>query len=374
MNQKSLSNLSKEMPTVYGFLERITFWNEENDFVVARLQEKGKKELTTIVGNLSGINPGESLKLTGRWVNNKTYGEQFQVEWFEVTVPATVNGIKKYLGSGLIKGIGRVMAERIVKNFALDTLEVIEKTPERLSEVEGIGPKRIAMISKAWEEQKEIKDIMIFLQGHGVSATYSAKIYKQYGNKAIEVVRENPYCLARDIQGIGFLTADKIAQNLGIDPHSIIRAKGGLIYVLNELTDQGHVYFPEKDLIRKAMEILKVDEKVITKALSELTKEKEICLEEIDTDKPHQGIYLTPFYVAETGVAQKLKSLKESSSTIRPIDSKKAIEWVQKKAQYPTCRKTERSYCPGDKIKGTGDNRRPGHRKNHHHQGNIKNF
>jgi len=319
------------MPTVYGFLERITFWNEENDFVVARLQEKGKKGLTTIIGNLSGINPGESLKLTGRWVNNKTYGEQFQVERFEVTVPATVNGIKKYLGSGLIKGIGPVMAGRIVKNFALDTLEVIEKTPERLSEVEGIGPKRIAMISKAWEEQKEIKDIMIFLQGHGVGATYSAKIYKQYGNKAIEVVKDNPYCLARDIQGIGFLTADKIAQNMGIDPHSLIRAKGGLIYVLNELTDQGHVYYPEKDLIRKAMEILKVDEKVITQALSELTKEKEICLEDIDTDKPHQGVYLAPFYVAETGVAQRLKSLKESSSTVRPIDSDKAIGWVQKK-------------------------------------------
>lgn len=230
------------MLIIYGFLERITYYNEENDFVVARLQEKGKKELSTIVGNLSGINPGESLKLTGRWVHNKRFGEQFQVERFEVTVPATLHGIQKYLGSGLIKGIGPIMAERIVKKFGLDTLEIIEKTPERLSEVDGIGPKRIAMITKAWEAQKEIKEIMIFLQGHGVSATYSAKIFKQYGNQSIEVVKENPYRLARDIHGIGFITADKIAQNLGIDPNSLIRAKAGVVYVLNELTDEGHVY------------------------------------------------------------------------------------------------------------------------------------
>ena len=244
--------------------------------MVAKLQEKGKKDLTTIVGNLSGINPGESLKLSGRWVHNKKFGEQFQVETFEVTVPATVHGIKKYLGSGLIKGIGPVMAERITKKFALETLDIIEKTPERLSEVDGIGPKRIAMITKAWEEQKEIKEIMIFLQGHGVSATYSAKIYKQYGNQSIGIVKENPYRLARDIHGIGFITADKIAQNIGIDPKSLIRAKAGVIYVLNQLTEDGHVYYPEGDLIREAEEILKVDQEIITKAIAELSREKEI--------------------------------------------------------------------------------------------------
>jgi len=234
------------MPTIYGLIERITYHNEENDFVVAKLQEKGKRELTTIVGNLTAINPGESLKLSGRWVHNKKFGEQFQVENYEVTVPATVHGIRKYLGSGLIKGIGPIMAERIVKKFTLDTLEVNERTPERLSEVDGIGPKRIAMITRAWEEQKEIKEIMIFLQGHGVSATYSAKIYKQYGDRSIEVVKENPYRLAQDIYGIGFITADRIAQNMGIDPNSLIRAKAGIIYVLNQLTEEGHVYYSLK--------------------------------------------------------------------------------------------------------------------------------
>ena len=232
------------MSTIQGFLERITYYNEENHFVVAKLQEEGKRDLTTIVGNLSGINAGESLKLTGKWVYNKKFGEQFQVENYEVTVPATVHGIRKYLGSGLIKGIGPIMAERIVKKFALDTLDIIEKKPERLSEVDGIGPKRIAMITRAWEGQKEIKEIMIFLQGHGVSASYSAKIYKQYRDRSVEVVKENPYRLAQDIHGIGFITADRIAQNMGMNPNSLIRAKAGIIYVLNQLTEEGHVYYP----------------------------------------------------------------------------------------------------------------------------------
>ncbi len=319
------------MPIIYGFLERLTYYNEENGFVVAKLQEKGKKELTTIVGNISGINVGESLKLSGRWVHNKKFGEQFQVEKFEVTVPATVHGIKKYLGSGLIKGIGPIMAERIVKKFALETLEVIEKTPERISEVDGIGPKRIAMITRAWEEQKEIKEIMIFLQGHGVSAAYSAKIYKQYGNESIGIVRENPYRLAKDIYGIGFITADKIAQNLGIDPNSLIRAKAGLIYVLNQLTEEGHVYYPEGHLIRKTKEILNVDEEIILQALMELTKEKELVLEDLVPEKDLRAVYLASFYVAETGIAQRLMDLKESSSNIRPIHAEKAIEWVQQK-------------------------------------------
>ena len=270
------------METIQGSIERITYYNEENGFVVAKLQEKGKKELTTIVGNLAAINPGESLKLTGRWVYNKKFGEQFQVEASETTVPATVMGIRKYLGSGMIKGVGPVLADRIVDTFGLDTLGIIEKIPERLSEVEGIGRKRIEMIMKAWEEQKGIKEIMIFLQGHGVSPAYSAKIYKHYGNRSIEVVKENPYRLARDMYGIGFITADKIAQNIGIDPNSLVRAKAGLIYVLNQLTEEGHVYYPKTDLINKAKEILKVDQEIIASAIDDLSREKEMFLEDVN--------------------------------------------------------------------------------------------
>jgi exodeoxyribonuclease V alpha subunit len=319
------------MSIIHGLLERISYHNEENDFVVAKLREKDKRELTTIVGNLSGINPGESLKLTGQWVHNKRFGEQFQVETFEVTIPATLLGIQKYLASGLIKGIGPIMSERIVEKFGLHTLEVIEKKPERLSEVEGIGPKRISMIKKTWEEQKEIKEIMIFLQGHGVSASYSAKIYKQYGSQSIEMVRENPYRLAHDLYGTGFITADKIAQNLGIDRNSLIRAKAGLIYVLNQLTEEGHVYYPENQLIHKAREILHVDEEIIFQALRELSKEKELFLEDLEPEGNLRAVFLAPFYVAETGVAQRLMNLKESPSNIRPIHPEKAIEWVQQK-------------------------------------------
>ncbi len=299
--------------------------------MVAKLQEKGKKEMTTIVGNLAGINVGESLRLTGRWVHNKRFGEQFQVDHYEIAVPATVHGIQRYLGSGLIKGIGPIMAERIVRQFGLNTLEIIEKTPERLSEVEGIGSKRIEMIRQAWSEQREIREIMVFLQGHGVSAGYSAKIYKQYGNESISIVRENPYRLARDIYGIGFLTADKIAQNVGIDPNSLIRAEAGLIYVLNQMTEEGHVYYPEALLIRKAREMLRVDEEVLLQGLTELAREKEIVIEDRDSEGEQRAVYLASFYVAETGIARRLMELKESPSHVRPIHPEKAIDWVEKK-------------------------------------------
>jgi exodeoxyribonuclease V alpha subunit len=329
------------MSIIHGLLERISYHNEENDFVVAKLRERDKRELTTIVGNLSGINPGESLKLTGKWVQNKRFGEQFQVETFEVTIPATLLGIQKYLASGLIKGIGPIMSERIVERFGLQTLEVIEKKPERLSEIEGIGPKRISMIRKTWQEQKGIKEIMIFLQGHGVSAAYSAKIYKQYGSLSIEMVRENPYRLAHDIYGTGFITADKIAQSLGIDRNSLIRAKAGLIYVLNQLTEEGHVYYPENQLIHKAREILHVDEEIIFQAVRELSKEKELFLEDLDPEGNLRAVFLAPFYVAEKGVAQRLMNLKESPSNIRPIHPEKAIEWVQQKLGIELARKQE---------------------------------
>ncbi|OGP92961.1 MAG: recombinase RecD [Deltaproteobacteria bacterium RBG_16_48_10] len=319
------------MTLISGILEKITYLNEKNGFVVAKIQEKGKRGLTTIVGNLPGIHSGESLRLTGKWVQNRRFGEQFQVEAFEITIPATVQGILKYLSSGLIKGIGPMMAGRIVDLFGLNTIEVIEKTPERLSEVEGMGPKRVAMITEAWKEQREIKDIMIFLQGHGVSAAYSAKIYKQYGNQSIQMVRGNPYRLSQDIHGIGFITADRIAQHLGISPHSLIRAKAGLIYVLKELAEEGHVYYPETNLVQKAEGILKVEREIILQAMRDLSEEKEIFLETIDLKRDLKAVYLAPFYYAEAGSADRLKRLMEHPSNVRSIHGDKAIEWIEEK-------------------------------------------
>ncbi|WP_034629873.1 SF1B family DNA helicase RecD2 [Desulfotruncus alcoholivorax] len=326
------------MQTIFGYLERITYYNEETNFTVARLQEKGKAGLTTIVGNMAGINPGESLRLTGKWINNAKYGEQFQVEKYETVVPATVNGIEKYLGSGLIKGIGPVMAKRIVKVFGLNTLDVIENSPRDLSRVEGIGSKRIEMITRAWQDQKEVKEIMLFLQSHGVSAGYSAKIFKEYGSASIEIVKNNPYRLAADIHGIGFITADQIAQNMGIEPNSILRVKEGIIYVLNETTNEGHVFYPYELLVAKASEMLKVDRAVVVQAIAVLFEEKRVVLEDMNDYKEgltpnNKAVYLAPFYVAETGVAARLLNLIAEQSAIRPIDTNKAINWVEEKLQ-----------------------------------------
>jgi len=329
------------MTTIYGYIERITYYNEENGFMVAKLQEQGKRDLITIVGNLATVHLGESLKLTGKWVQNKKFGEQFHVDLFETVAPATLIGIQRYLGSGSIKGIGSVLAERMIQKFGLETIEVIEKTPERLSEVDGIGAKRIEMILKAWKEQREIKEIMIFLQGHGVSATYSTKIYKHYGKRSIEVVKANPYCLTRDIQGIGFISADRIAQNLGIDFQSIIRAKAGLIYVLSELTQEGHVYYPEDALVKRAGDILKVDAEVVEEALEELRREKDVVREEIGHNEGKKAVYLGPFYIAEIGIAEQMKNLVATRSNVRPIKAEKAIEWVQEKLGIELAKKQQ---------------------------------
>lgn len=317
------------MTTIEGVLERIAFCDEASGFVVAKLQEKGKRALTTIVGNLAGIHPGESLRLTGKWVDNRRFGEQFQVERFEVLVPATLGGIRRYLASGLIRGIGSVMADRIVQTFGLETLEVIEKSPERLSQVEGIGPKRIEMITQAWMEHKEVQAIMIFLQGHGVSATYAAKIYRHYGDRSIPIVRENPYRLAEEIHGIGFLMADRIAQSMGIDPNSLARAKAGLLHVLNGLAEEGHVCYPERGLFRRAQEILKVDEALLAQGLAELEGNGKVFVEEVLQGGRGRVVYLASLYMAERGISQRLKELSEGRSSLRPIDPEKVIGWVE---------------------------------------------
>jgi exodeoxyribonuclease V alpha subunit len=235
---------SDNLDDLRGQIERITYSNDENSYTVARVKVYGRKELVTVIGNIVNPTPGEIISMKGEWGHHPKYGEQFKIVFCECTTPATVYGIEKYLGSGLIKGIGPVMAKRIVKRFKEETLNVIEKEIEKLAGIAGIGKKRIGMINRAWEEQKEIRAIMIFLQSHGVSAGYSARIYKHYGNASIESVKENPYRLATDVFGIGFVTADKIAQMLGFAKDSELRAEAGILYVLHELTDEGHVYYP----------------------------------------------------------------------------------------------------------------------------------
>ena len=323
-----MDNLSK----INGQIERITFANEENGFTIAKLKVKGEKELVTIVGNFPGINPGEILELLGEWSNHPRFGTQFKAVKFKSVIPATVAGIEKYLGSGLIKGIGPIMASRLVKHFKENTLDIIDTEPGRLAEVEGIGGKRVQMIRSAWDAQKEIREVMVFLQGHGVSSTYAAKIYKQYGKDSIKVVQENPYRLAADIFGIGFKTADKIAGNIGIARNSAIRAEAGILYVLHELADDGHVYFPYEPLLEACQKILEVDKEIITKGLAKLSEDKKVVLEALnDSKEGDKAVYLTGYHVAEQNIALRLKILLNSPSNLRQIDEGKALEWVQKR-------------------------------------------
>jgi len=311
-----------------GQIERITYTNDDNGFTIAKVKVYGHRDLVTVVGTLMAPTPGEILKMRGEWANHPKYGEQFKVVHYRSMVPASVYGIQKYLSSGLIKGIGPIMAKRIVKKFGKGTLDIIENEIEKLARVAGIGPKRIGMIKKAWAEQKEIREVMIFLQTHGVSSGYATKIFKQYGSRSIAVVKKNPYRLATDIFGIGFVTADQIAEKLGFAKDSELRAEAGILYVLNQLSEEGHVYYPYELLIEKCQEILQVGREVVVNAFGSITLEKRIVIEEFKEN--NKAVYLSKFFVSETSIASLMKTLIGAPKSIRKIESDKAIEWVQR--------------------------------------------
>ncbi|MCL6583243.1 MAG: ATP-dependent RecD-like DNA helicase [bacterium] len=319
---------------IKGQIERITYVNEENHYTVARLSIPGKRDVVTVVGNFPALYPGEMVKLLGEWINHPKFGPQFRVVKYETITPATAHGIEKYLGSGLIKGIGPMMARRIVAKFGAETLEIIEHQIGRLTEVSGIGSARLEMIRTAWAEQKEIRQVMIFLQDKGVSPTYAAKIYKQYGQESISVVKNNPYRLATDIFGIGFLTADRIAESVGIPKDSPLRAEAGILYVLNELADEGHVYYPYEPLIEKCAEMLNIDREGISRALASIALQNRIVIEDLNPDvetfrENNKAVYLTKFHTCEQGIAKRFHSLLRMPKYLRPIDLTKAILWVQ---------------------------------------------
>lgn len=317
-----------------GRIERITYTNDDNGYTIAKVKVQGYRDLVTVVGNLMAPIPGEIIKMYGEWVNHPKYGKQLKVDRYRSLVPASVYGIEKYLGSGLIKGIGPVMARRIVERFGKMTIDIIEKEIEKLTEVDGIGGKRIEMIKKAWEDQKEIRDVMIFLQTHGVGSGYATKIFKEYGNRSIIIVKENPYRLATDIFGIGFLTADRIAEKLGFSRDSALRAEAGILYVLNQLADEGHVYYPYKLLIQKCKEILGVDGDVIVKAMNVITDNRMIAIDDLTKDfdelrEDNKAVYLAKYYRSETGIVTNMKALIHTPKAIRKIDLEKALKWVQ---------------------------------------------
>ena len=332
------------MDSLSGAVERITYYNPENGYTVLRLRPdspRGPRStndgLTTVVGNLPEVSPGEHLRLQGHWDNHPKHGSQFKAEVCEQTLPATVAGIQSYLGSGMIKGIGPKLSERIVGRFKEETFDVVEQQPQRLLEVPGIGMDRLQKIAAAWVEQKQVKEIMVFLHGHGVSTNLAVKIYKTYGDAALETVQSNPYQLERDIYGVGFKTADRIAQALGLSTEHPSRIEAGIVFALNEMINDGHVYTPKDLLAQRAVELLGVQLELISPALEHLAQDDRIRADMIpllnrkaeptkQAISDSQGnystpvIYLTPLYFSEKGVAERLKKLASAKLPAKAIN------------------------------------------------------
>ncbi|MCC0098105.1 ATP-dependent RecD-like DNA helicase [Streptomyces flavotricini] len=332
------TNGAVQLAVVEGVLERITYANEESGYTVARVDTgRGSGDLLTVVGSLLGAQPGESLRMEGRWGSHPQYGRQFTVENYRTVLPATIQGIRRYLGSGLIKGIGPKIADRIVEHFGTDTLDVIEEAPKRLIEVPGLGPKRTKLIGAAWEEQKAIKEVMVFLQGVGVSTSIAVRIYKKYADASISVVKNQPYRLAADVWGIGFLTADRIAQAVGIPHDSPERVKAGLQYALSQSTDQGHCFLPEERLIADGVKLLQVDTGLVIECLAELAADPEGVVRESVPDPqggpdPLTAVYLVPFHRAELSLVGQVRRLLNADDDRMPgfqdVDWDKAFGWL----------------------------------------------
>ena len=287
-------------------VERITYQNPENGYSVLKVKVKGYNDLVTLVGNLLEVPVGSVLLCRGEWKVDKCYGSQFVAATWEETMPATVYGIEKYLGSGLVKGIGPRFARAIVQRFGTETIDIIETEIERLYEVPNIGRKRVAKIRESWEKQKDIKNVMLFLQGYGVSTAYAAKIYREYGKESIDKVRENPYRLADDIWGIGFKTADGIAAKMGYEKEDPRRCRSGILYTLGQLSDEGHVYAGEEQLVKTAGQLLEAGETAIRDTLAGMLQAEDLILDK-------DAIYLPPFYHAECGTSRRLRDLAEST-------------------------------------------------------------
>ena len=287
-------------------VERITYQNPENGYSVLKVKVKGYNDLVTLVGNLLEVPVGSVLLCRGEWKVDKRYGSQFVAATWEETMPATVYGIEKYLGSGLVKGIGPRFARAIVQRFGTETIDIIETEIERLYEVPNIGRKRVAKIRESWEKQKDIKNVMLFLQGYGVSTAYAAKIYREYGKESIDKVRENPYRLADDIWGIGFKTADGIAAKMGYGKEDPRRCRSGILYTLGQLSDEGHVYAGEEQLVKTAGQLLEAGETAIRDTLAGMLQAEDLILDK-------DAIYLPPFYHAECGTSRRLRDLAEST-------------------------------------------------------------
>ena len=312
--------------TLSGVVERVTFSDPESQWTVARLTVHGEKDLVTIVGNMAALTPGESVRVHGHWKRHAQYGLQLEVIRYESIVPATAFGICRYLGSGLIKGIGPIFAAKLVDAYGVETLKVIEETPERLLEIHGIGKKRQERITTAWAEQREVREIMLWLQSHQISPHLAEKIWRAYGQGAINVVQSNPYKLARDIRGVGFKKADAVAEALGIPKDSPFRATAAVFHTLQKLTDEGHVYVPATVLHATTEKDLEIAVDLLAPAIPALLEEDKIVCEDLPEG---QAVYLTPLHIAESQLAGRLSDLLRTPRRTLAIDIEQAFAWVE---------------------------------------------
>ncbi|MHB1425037.1 MAG: SF1B family DNA helicase RecD2 [Gemmataceae bacterium] len=311
-----------------GIIERVTFHNPDTGFAVLRVQVRGRRGLTTVVGQMPSAVAGEYIQATGEWIQDRVHGEQFKADELRCTPPHTVEGIEKYLGSGLVKGIGPHFAKKIVAVFGERTLRIIDESPTFLKEVKGIGSRRIQLIRESWQEQKAVRDIMVFLQSNGVGTGRAVRIYKTYGERAVELVRSNPYRLASDVWGFGFKTADELAGRLGIDRASPLRARAALRFVLQEASQQGHIGAPEEAIVRQTAELTSIPEETVRAAVEHERQAGDV-VREPGGDEP--WLYLKPLFLAELGVARAIRKLREGRHPLPEIDIEAALRWVEEK-------------------------------------------
>ncbi|MBK8893147.1 MAG: ATP-dependent RecD-like DNA helicase [Propionivibrio sp.] len=309
-------------------VERVTFHNEQNGFCVLRLKVKGERELITLIGHAPAVSPGEYASASGNWVTDREHGRQFRAVFLKISPPTTLTGIERYLGSGMVKGIGPVYAGKLINAFGMAVFDVIEQTPDRLREIPGIGEVRAQKITSGWADQKVIRRIMVFLHANGVSTSRAVRIFRTYGQEAIDIVTENPYRLAQDIRGIGFLTADTIAQKIGIARESPLRAQAGISYALSEASGQGHCGLPYAELVPLAVKLLGIPESIIETAIAQ-----EIADEVLfpDTVESQPCVFLAPLYSAEQSITAQIRRLKTEVTTLPAFDAEKAIPWVEQK-------------------------------------------
>lgn len=317
-----------ELDRLAGLVERVTFHNADSGFCVLRLKVKGERDLITLVGHTPTVAPGEYASASGTWVTDREHGRQFKAVFVKISPPNTLSGIERYLGSGMVKGIGPVYAGRLVKAFGAAVFDIIEQTPARLREVEGIGEIRAKKITSGWADQKIIREIMVFLHGNGVSTSRAVRIFKTYGQDAIAIVTENPYRLASDIRGIGFLSADTIAQKIGIARDSPLRARAGVSYALSEAAGDGHCGLPRSQLVSLAVKLLEIPQPIIEDAIDQELAEEVVIADTVDGVP---SVFLAPLYHAERSIVSQVKRLASGSPPWSAFDADKAIPWVEKK-------------------------------------------